>query len=444
MQQGESRETPSKRVPLGSRGMRHVETLATIIIVLIFFSFFALLLTKLFVPGTSLQEMLRKSDAPQAEQSGDAGRDAMLDVGGKENNLGDVFRKAAVLILARNEVKTKRADSIAWSTAKPGMALYNHDSVQTFRDALAQITIDKKNSFTMGSNSLVIIKRMEKDPFQNEHRSAMVLLEGELRGKIAPGDNSLNLEVSTPGAVAKLSGSTGQKTDFRVSANRDQTSSIAVFHGQAEVTAGGKVVKIPENMSVIVKPGEAPGALVPLLLPPAQASPAHKGMLAYRHLPPKVDFSWSPVPGADAFRLQISRDPEFKEIIVDKTLQETSFSHGNMKPGTYFWRVNCVKKGCEGRYSETRSIELVQKLAEPKLLVQFPSGPLAEDHFTLTGMTEPGVRLFLMGKPVTVSESGAFTQVVMLRQGTNLVTVEAVDAAGNVAYRSQYVRRGAR
>ncbi|MCK7514169.1 MAG: hypothetical protein MZV70_65915 [Desulfobacterales bacterium] len=67
---------------------------------------------------------------------------------------------------------------------KTRMVLYNHDSVQTFRDASAQITIDKKSSFTMGSNSLVIIKRMEKGPLsEREHRSAMVLLEGELRGR---------------------------------------------------------------------------------------------------------------------------------------------------------------------------------------------------------------------------------------------------------------------
>ncbi|MCK7514171.1 MAG: hypothetical protein MZV70_65925 [Desulfobacterales bacterium] len=58
-------------------------------------------------------------------------------------------------------------------------------------------------------------------------------------------------------------------------------------------------------------------------------------MFAYRHLPPRIDFSWSTVPGADAFRLQISRDPEFKEIIIDKTMQETSFSHGNLKPGMW-------------------------------------------------------------------------------------------------------------
>jgi hypothetical protein len=421
-----------------------IETLATILIVLCFFSIFSILLTKLFVPGTSLKQLLQKSNATQAERSNENGRDAMLDSGETEENMGDAYKGAAILSFTRNEVKRKRADSIAWGIAKPGMPLFNHDAIQTSEDSFAQISMDKKNSFTIQSNSLVIIKRAGKDPFSNEQHTSMVVLEGELQGKIGSGSTPFNLEVTTPSAVATLKGGTfpGQKTDFKVSSNRDQSSSIVVYKGEAQVVAQGKVVKIPQNTGVIVKPGEVPSALIPLPAAPTQMSPADKGVFSYRDLPPRVHFSWAPPPNADAFHFQIAGDSAFKTILVDKKIPHTEFIHGNLKKGVYFWRVSSVREGCEGRYSNTNSIELLQNLVAPQLQVHFPSGSVEEDHLVLTGMTEPGVHLFVLGNPVKVSETGSFTQEVKIKQGMNLITAEAIDAAGNVTYRSQYVQGG--
>lgn len=421
-----------------------IEVLATILIVLGFFALFITLLTRLFVPGTSLQQMLQKSNVTEAEQSGETGRDAILDAGGREGNLGDAIRSAAVLSFARNEVKSKRADSIAWGPAKRGMSLYNRDAIQTFQNSFAQISMDKKNSFTLQSNSLVIIKRVEKDPFLNEQHSAMVVLEGELRGKIGSGDNPLNLEVTTPSAVATMKGSTspGKKTDFKVSTNRDQSSSFVVYKGQAEVVAHGKIVMIPENTGLTVKPGEAPGALVPLPAAPAQMSPADKGIFYYRDLPPRVYFSWASVPGVDAFHFQLAHDSAFKEIILDKKISKTEFIHGNLKKGIYYWRVSSIREGCESRYSNTKSLEIIQDMVPPLLEVRFPEGPFYEDHFVLAGRTEPGAHLFLSGKQVDISGTGTFSHDVKIKKGVNLITVEAVDAAGNVAYRSHYMPGG--
>jgi hypothetical protein len=441
---GEQRTSLMKNLSFRSVRLRLVEYSVTIFFVLIFFSLFAILMTKIFVPGTSLRQLVQKDSLNKVELVNETDRGATLQLDGSNGGLIDAFRNAAILTLARRDVKSKRADSIAWEHARPGMPLFNHDAVQTYQDSSAMISIDKRNSLTMGSNSLVIVKRVEKDPFQMENHSAMVLLEGELRGKIGSGDKPINIEVMTPGGVARLTGGTspGEKTDFKVSTNRDESSSIAVFKGQAEIVAQGKLVKVSENMGVILRPGEAPGAPVQLPSPPDQTGPVHKGILYYRTLPPKVHFSWKSTSGVDAFHVQISRDPEFREIIVDKKTPDTDFFHGNLSKGRYYWRVSALRDGYEGRYSDTKSIALVQKLASPVLLVKFPSGPVEQDHFVLTGTTEPGVSLFLQGKPMDVSEKGVFSQDVVLKKGANLITVEAVDAAGNVAYRSQNIRRG--
>jgi hypothetical protein len=423
--------------------MRMSETLVTVMIVLGFFTLFATLLTRLFVPGTSLKQLIEKSELVHTGGIDGSERSAVLDAGGREGSLGDAFKSTAVLSQALNEVKSKRSDSIAWGPAKKGMMLYNRDAVQTLMQSSAQISFDKQNSFNVASNSLVIIRRVEKDLFRSEKHSSMVVLEGELEGKLSGSSKDpLNLDITTPSGVARMKGAsaTDRRTDFRVSTNNDQSSSIVVYKGQAEVTAHGKTVRIPENTGLIIKPGELPTAPVPLPAAPLQVSPADRSVHVYRNLPPKISFVWAPLQGVEAFHFQIARDPAFKEMVLDKRLGQTEFTHGNLKKGVYYWRVSSIKEGCEGRYGTPQSLELVQDFVAPHLQVIFPSAPVEEDRFVLSGTTEPGASIFLSGKQVKVANTGAFSQEVKLKQGVNLITIEAVDAAGNVSYRSHYIQ----
>ncbi len=77
---------------LRSVSLRLIENVATILVVLIFFSLFAVLVTRLFVPGTSLQQMVQKSGASQSERTDETSRDATLEVDGSKSCLADAFR----------------------------------------------------------------------------------------------------------------------------------------------------------------------------------------------------------------------------------------------------------------------------------------------------------------------------------------------------------------
>ena len=427
------------------RTRRFIEILLIILIVLLFFSLFATFLTKLFVPGTSLKEMMR-SDNAATGTNGDSPRSgAMLEAGGSDGSILDAFRSNALLSWAKNEVKSKRADSIAWGNAVPGMPLYNRDAIQTFKQSSAQISFDKKNSFSVGSNSLVIIKQVEKDLFKNARHSSMVVLEGELHGKLGgSGDNPLDLEIITPGGTARLKGKTRshETTDFKISSNDDQSTSITVYKGEAEVSAGGRSVKVKANTSLTMKPGEKLGVPVALQAPPDLISPAEGSLFFFRDMPPAVPFSWEPVPGTDMFHMQIARDPSFKDIVFDKKFNRKEFMHENLKQGAYYWRVSSIREGGEGFYGKARRLELVQDSLPPRLLVNFPSGPVPESSFVLTGETEAGSRVFISGTEIQVTETGMFAQEMKIENRINLITVEAVDAAKNVSYRSQYIQGG--
>jgi len=416
---------------------RSAEIAVMLFLVSLFFALLTTLLFNIFPAGISLTQILAERErAERGGRGGKSGEGAVLDLG----RPGE--RAAAVLTHLGNDVRSKGASSIAWGTAQEGMPLHDRDAVQTFSQSSAQINFDSANYLTMGSNSLVIIKSIEKDASRKVRRSSIVVVEGQLQARIAlTGKQALHLNISTPTATIKMlpKEGSGPKLDFKISVNPDHSSTIVVTHGQAEVSAHGKTMRVLENSGVTIRQGEPPKPAAPLPSPPLPASPAEGSVIRYRELPQQVRFSWSGKAGS-RFHLQLARDRGFGELVVDRRLGESEFLHGNLKKGSYFWRVSSIQEGVEGPMSGALGFEVVQSLAPPALQVTFPAGPVLEERFVVSGSTEPGNRVFVKGKAVPTDPQGGFSCELAIRPGLTLVTVEAVDPSGNVTYQSHYVQ----
>ena len=424
---------------------RIVEGVAAILLVLFFFSLFLGLLNTLFPTGTSLRELIaRQGKAGAGASSGDGSGELQMvygDGGGDAAATGD---PAAVLSWVRNSVKSKRASAIAWESAKKGNLLYDRDAVQTLSRSAAEIKFDEGTSLNMGSHSLVIIKRISRDPLLQEKRSFMVLVDGELRGMLAQsGADSVYLEIDTPGAKLRThSGSgTGGSVDFKLSVNEDKSSTIAVYQGSAEISAKGKTVVVNANQSTVVGLDQAPRD--PKDLPHALtlSSPATGKRFYYRDLPPKIHFNWQTHSGASAYHFILARDPYFRDIVTDDRFTDSRFSHGNLQKGVYHWKVSAMQDSIEGFFSRNGSFEVIQDLTPPKLRVQFPPAIIHQERYTLRGQTDPGAKVFIGGQRVNISRNGKFKHSLKLSPGINVIVVEAFDGVNNVAYRSQRVNR---
>jgi len=83
--------------------------------------------------------------------------------------------------------------------------------------------------------------------------------------------------------------------------------------------------------------------------------------------------------------------------------------------------------------------KIVQDDEAPPLEVVYPDGPVDNDSLLLMGSTEPGALVFHDEDLIPTTETGSFELRVALERGVNVVTIEAIDAAGNVTYRSQLV-----
>ena len=135
----------------------------------------------------------------------------------------------------------------------------------------------------------------------------------------------------------------------------------------------------------------------------------------------------------------MARDTGFREVVNSEVLSSPGFMLGNLRAGTYYWRVSTRREGLEGPASPAREFRIVRDVSEPSLSVTFPGRVVSLREVILTGSAEPGSRVFVNNEEIQVDASGSFSHALVLERGVNMVVVEAIDAAGNVAYRSETV-----
>jgi mannose-6-phosphate isomerase-like protein (cupin superfamily) len=418
-------------------GKRSFEGIVIVFVVLVFFAFVYSVMSALFPSGTGIR-YISNSAKGTGNSTGNTDRTLFIAQGNSERDLFEKFGAAAVLKSKNNRVKSKKADSIAWTDADLGMPLFDHDSVQTFNNSSAVVKMNEGNALHMGDNSLIIIRKIEKDLFSDKKRAFVVVMDGQLSGKL---DETDYAEITTPSAIAQIEskGIAGEQTEFTIHVNPDKSTSFTVFKGVATITAQGEKVTLRSNQMTTVDIGNVPATPRTVPDPVALSYPEHGESFYFRDLSPLILFTWKQTRDADGYHFLIARDREFKDIVFDERVVKNNFSLGNLRRGTYFWRVCAIVDKGEGHYSKTREVLLVQDIEPPVLEINHLPLVVYKDKLLINGLSEPGSNVFISGEPVPLSESGAFEYMQPLQNGMNVLVVEAVDNAGNIAYMSQLV-----
>lgn len=284
--------------------------------VIAFFLVFLGLLSVTFPKGTSLRRLAsdRRVSAHVSErmtidlQSDDADHELV-----------------AMLAYKRHKVKHKPADYLAWADSRTGMPLHNRHSVQTLNQSAATIAFDN-TEMTLGENSLVVVKSFERDRTANVNRASLVVLDGELRGSVPGGDDSLVVEVIAGNdSRVRPTSKAGERSTFAVNVSEDGTSTVAVYEGSAEVTGSDGVVLVGANESVQVESsGRVSGAVeripdVPVLSPDFAST-----HFQYRDLPPRVRLRWLAVEGADGYDVAIATDEAMSDVVFQTRTTEAT------------------------------------------------------------------------------------------------------------------------
>ena len=249
-----------------------------------------------------------------------------------------------------------RASGGAWDAVGTGASLYRNHNVQTMDDGRAHIEFLDHTHVFLAQNTLVVIygtagkTRVSKTPPTVEIEAGEVQAGlSALRGEPA--------EVAVPdGGVVRA-----ESRDTVVQRKKARTT-VAVFDGKARVQSGGQTVTVPKDFGTRFE-GQAPPA-PPRPLPPAPrwedgGSPSVVLAPAGTAV---ITTTWNPVEKAKAYRLEVSRDEGFHDLVVREEIpaEVRSFRAEKMPPGSYRVRVRAIDvEEYLGIASDVRTIEVV-------------------------------------------------------------------------------------
>ena len=346
----------------------------------------------------------------------------------------------ATLSVVTNEVRSRRADDIVWSSAEAGRDLFERDAVQTMKNAHAVVRFDAHQKITLSENSLVIIKGLRTD--EQMKTSFIEVVGGSFRSQIGGGESEekVKLHVSTPTAVTEVTGGKDEVADFQIEVNPDKTSHVTVFKGVAKVNASGVTVEVKENEGTSVGLSGPPLAPRALLHPVSLDLPADQHKIVYLESTPAVTLGWASQAGAAAYHLQVASDEAFVNRVVDQRLAETTFSYPGLEKGSYRWRVTALDADhVEGHWSETRLLHVTSP--EVQILQPAADGVINQETLMVIGEAAMEAKVYLNGEAVTLDDTGRFQAEIPLHFGENLIVLESVDPTGASRFAQRSIRR---
>ena len=342
------------------------------------------------------------------------------------------------LLNIQRRVQRRGANSLTWTDANIGDTFSRNDAVQTFARSTALLQVNAQSRITIGENSLIVFENQNADPFLSREGSTLVMIDGELSGTLSSEDDSpFSFGIALPNSdVTLVRNPQDDDVRFLITVNEDQSTTVNLHGGSAEIVdRDGKRRRIGENESATIDATGRRITLSKLPDPPRNTGPANHETAVYRTVPQKIDFSWSTVPQADRYHLVVARDAQFSDRVVDDDVLGTSFRHGALGPGTYYWHVRSRRAWSQSDMSPVRRLEVIQDITPPRLELEPPPATLAAGEWRLHGSTDAGAAVFVDEVEVE-NLDGRIDHAIKLKPGANVIVVKAIDSAGNLNYAS--------
>jgi hypothetical protein len=329
-------------------------------------------------------------------------------------------------------VRIKKASSNSWVRADYSVPLEKGDVIQTDSEGMAKIVFTDGTNYTVKQDSLIVIEENSA----NEHQQTDVQVRVNTgtvdlqTGTYTQGSNS---EVKLDGATASLA----PESAARVSKDtRAQRNAVLITKGSGKVERNGQVMQLTEWEGANFKPAAGPMEKIKEIGPPTPISPANMMPIFISHDPKPVEFSWTPMANAKGYRLQISRNPYFSSVIVDRKIDRADVLVAGLTEGPYYWMVRSFDKDDrESAESEKNRFTIIPK-GEGNGEIELKLEPLLQHGhvFELTGKTEVGARVMVNGREVPViGADGSFHYFTPpLPIGETLITITAQNSKGGV------------
>jgi hypothetical protein len=228
---------------------------------------------------------------------------------------------------AIGSVETRRQGEPRWSAIGVGGTFRERDWARTGEHAFARLRFVGGGFLDMREKTTILVD------------TAIHVDTGMLVAVAEPGGRAFAVKAAD-GSEARIEASTGQQTELRLTPSADHGLEIAVTSGTAKlITQDGERTVAAGEASALAN--QRAGDVVKLLAFPRSSLPGIDARFKFVAGKP-VDLKWQGVAKAARYHVQVARDTEFHEVVVDRDSTATKTTFAPDEVGLYVWRTAAI------------------------------------------------------------------------------------------------------
>lgn len=243
-----------------------------------------------------------------------------------------------------------------WGPAASGQALSSNSGVNTLEQGRADIEFIDRTRVFLSSNTLVVIYGTASQSLVSKTPPPAVEVQS---GEVMAGLAALRGEAVE--VAVKGGGRVSAKSRETIVERKGERTTASVYDGTADVTAGGKTVKVPLNHGTRFTGNAPPSA--PRPLPPAPAWGAQSSLFVIAGAEGgQIKAEWDDVKDAKSYRVELARDEAFRDLIAREEVAGAvrAFRADRMPPGRYYMAVRAIDKDEYLGVAAKRTVDVVQ------------------------------------------------------------------------------------
>ncbi|MEX2478834.1 MAG: FecR domain-containing protein [Gracilimonas sp.] len=343
-----------------------------------------------------------------------------------------LFENRVVDVQAQLTEKTGQVDRRegllgSWMDAMRGDLFEQSDGIRTFVESYAKLSFVDGSNIQVEPNTVAVIRRSRIDKLNNAGDTEITLEDGGLLAKLS----SAGKDRSTYTLNAGSSSSELRTQNFYAETDDTDRVRLTNYDGEAIVNSNNISITIRQNEGTIVESGQAPMQPVKLLPSPTLAWATTDTVVNNE----TIVFAFDEIEGAQNYRIQYDRSPNFTDEVVEVQTTETSLVMDDLPMGMTYVRVQAIDElGLRGPHSKTARIIRTIDNTPPPIFVDNLHNDLlftSDGSLQIRGATESEARLTISGNSVRVQPTGRFSYTVSDIETSKDVTISAADPSGN-------------
>ncbi len=336
-------------------------------------------------------------------------------------------------------VRIKKASSNSWVRADYNVPLEKGDVIQTGSEGMAKIVFNDGTNYTVKQDSLIVIE--ENSANERQQTNVQVRIStGTVDLATANYMQGSKSQIKMDGATASLAPDSAARVSKDPKSNQDE---LLITKGKGTVERNGEILQLADWEKTTFHPDSQHLTKVKEIGPPTPISPANMMPIFISQDPKPVEFSWTPMANASGYRLQISRNPYFSSLMVDRKVAAPDVMVSGLSEGPYYWMVRSFDAaGKESVESEKNRFTVIPKERDSGTIALQLEPFVQHGHvIELTGKTEVGARVMVNGHevPILATNGGFHYFTPPLPNGETLITITAQNAKGGVNTQQQKI-----